>query len=121
MTKSQFASRPNCPLKWREANRKIIRKQWPFEGLFLMASVSCIMHHNIKTRWEVEVYFHTFLILALDRDERSASCPGHFTPGYSTSQYTLDRRQGRLQRNLLSLSSLKLEEADFFETQVYIS
>jgi hypothetical protein len=80
------------------------------------------MHHNIKTHWEVEVYLHTFLILVLDGDERSASCPAHFTtPGYRISQYPLDRRQGRLQSNLLSLATLKLEEADFFETQEYMS
>jgi hypothetical protein len=105
---SQFASPfPLHPLKWREANTKPVRKQWPFERLFFMASMSYI---NIC--WEVEVWLHAFLILALDGGR------GHFTPGYNTSQYTLERRQGGPRRYLPFLSTLKLEETDSFETQL---
>jgi len=37
-------------------------------------------HHALKAYWVVEVQLHTFLTLALDRDEWSTSHPGHFTP-----------------------------------------
>jgi hypothetical protein len=34
----------------------------------------------MKSYWGVKVYLHAFLMLALDADELSASCPGRFTP-----------------------------------------
>jgi hypothetical protein len=41
-----------------------------------------IKHHAMKTYGgSVEVYLHSFLTLALDGGEWSASRPGRFTPG----------------------------------------
>jgi len=39
-----------------------------------------------------EVQLHTFLTLAPDGDEWSASCPGHFPPQGKSHQYPLVRR-----------------------------
>jgi hypothetical protein len=37
-------------------------------------------HHAMKMYWGVEIQHHTFLTIALEGGEWSASCPGHFTP-----------------------------------------
>ena len=53
-----------------------------------------------------KVCFHSFLISALDGDERLNSCPGHFTPDKG-HQYRLNRRlsgpQSQSEKNILPL------------------
>jgi hypothetical protein len=52
-------------------------KKWEDKGkLFL-----CLIKHIMKVYGEMEVYLHTFLTLALDGGEWSASHPCHFNPG----------------------------------------
>jgi hypothetical protein len=43
--------------------------------------------HTIKMYGGIEAQFHTFLIMALDGGEWSASCPSHFTPMKETPVY----------------------------------
>jgi hypothetical protein len=47
----------------------------------------------MKTYWEVEVQLHSFLTLAQDGGERSASCSGRFTTGESP-RHPIYRRLG---------------------------
>jgi hypothetical protein len=66
----------------------------------------------MKTYWEMEVYFRTFLTSALDGGERTDSRPGRFTPGEGTpgTHWTGGWVSPRKDRNPVKLKLKELTE-----------
>jgi hypothetical protein len=50
------------------------------KGKVVVVPVLLTEHHAMEAYWRVDVWLHTFLTLALDGGEWSASHPGCFTP-----------------------------------------
>jgi len=54
-------------------------------------SLCLTKYHAMKKFGKVEIQLYTFLTMALEGDEWSASCPSHFTPGKKNYKLTLNK------------------------------